>query len=285
MNLRDYALALLSALAFSIFSILGKPFLANIRPELASGLAYLSAGIVLLAFFLFQSRKKPLLPNFGRDTRLLVLSLFIGSMAAPSLFFHGLSLLPATTTAFLSNFEVLFTVVLAALFFHERLKGKVLLPIAVIFLGAVLVTTNGNLNFQMVQVQGAFFVLLGCLFWAIDNNLVRILMQRIELIQMSLVKSFFGGLVLVCGSMIFNFRFNLESTVVFLFLGILLAISIVSYFSAIKSIGAARTISVYSVYSLFGAILAVFFLGETISFTQFFAGLTMLGGVLLLTRS
>ena len=105
-----------------------------------------------------------------------------GAVIAPSLYFVGLTHASASDAALIANGEVLFSVLLAVIFFRERLRAVGWIAILLVLAGMVIITTN--LDFTSFTLQQIHYkdmlLILSMLFWALDNNLSRYLAQKMN---------------------------------------------------------------------------------------------------------
>lgn len=120
-----YVCAILAAAMFGSVSTIAKPLASSVNPLLISSLVYLVAALVLTPI----THKTPYKPATRRDYGLILAVSFCGAVIAPLLYFIGLNHTSASDAALLSNGEGPFTVLLAMLFFKEKVKklGSLLL--------------------------------------------------------------------------------------------------------------------------------------------------------------
>jgi len=222
-----------------------------------------------------------------KDFRILALVIFCGSVVAPLLLLNGLSQTTAVNTSLLLNGESLFTALIAFVFLSERGVKKEYLGIAMLLIGVVFVTTNGG--FQKLtlteNIAGNLLIVGACLFWGIDNNLSRFLSKKRDIILITGLKCFIGGLALLAIAFVIGVPFSIPliSMPYLLSVGAFsIAFSILLFLFALRKIGSMRTGVIYSMSSLFGAVLAFLILREPFSFIQLVAGAIMLLGVYIL---
>ena len=288
--------AFVSALLFGISSTLNKVALVNVHPTVVAGMIYFVGGVFLFGIH-FSPLSKKILAFFEsleiepkitmKDFRILALVILCGSVVAPLLLLNGLSQATAVNTSLLLNAESLFTALIAFVFFSERGVKKEYLGIALLLIGVVFVTTNGG--FQKLtlteNIAGNLLIVGACLFWGIDNNLSRFLSKKRDIILITGLKCFIGGLALLTIAFVIGVPFSIPliSMPYLLSVGAFsIAFSIVLFLFALRKIGSMRTGVIYSMSSLFGAVLAFLILKEPFSFIQLVAGAIMLLGVYIL---
>ena len=291
-----YVSAVASALLFGISSTLNKIALENVHPTIIAGMIYFIGGIFLFAIH-FSPLSKKILTLFEspeiepkittKDFRILAFVVICGSVVAPLLLLNGLNQTTAINTSLLLNAESLFTALIAFVFLSERGTKKEYLGIAMLLVGVVFVTTNGE--FQKLtlteNIAGNLLIVGACLFWGIDNNLSRFLSKKRDIILITGLKCFIGGLALLAIAFVIGVPFSIPliSTPYLLSVGAFsIAFSILLFLFALRKIGSMRTGVIYSLSSLFGAVLAFLILRESFSFIQLLAGAIMLLGVYVL---
>jgi len=280
-----YVFAIVSAIAFGSVSVLAKPLVSSVDPVFLASLVYIISAITLSPFA--QKKKK----NLTKRDLLLVLSIALcGAVIAPSLYFVGLTHASASDAALIANGEVFFSVLLAVMFFREKLRIIGWIAILLVLSGMVIITTNLNFtDFSLQQIHYKdMLLILSMLFWGLDNNLSRYLAQKMDVANIVQIKSAIGGvMLLVIALLIFRVDINLqtEQIIPILVLGSVgFAASLFFFLQGLKRIGTVRTITIFSMSSVFGLVAASIFLAEHISWYQIIAAGIMILGIYLVSR-
>lgn len=126
-------LVLLSALFYTTYIIIGKDMLKNIPPMVVTTYTTVGCGIFLLTYSLLNGKMMPI-TDINIVGAVIVLSLF-STIISILTFAIGLKLLGATKASIISAIEPVFTVVLAYVFFDEKLN-------AIQFLGGLLIVLS-----------------------------------------------------------------------------------------------------------------------------------------------
>ncbi len=265
----------------------------NVHPTLVAGMIYFVGGVFFLGIH-FSPLSKKILTLFEspeiesiltpKDIGTLAFVILCGSVVAPSLLLSGLNQTTAINTSLLLNAESLFTTLIAFVFLSERGTKKEYLGIAMLLLGVVFVTTNGEFEKLTLSenITGNLLVIGACLFWGIDNNLSRFLSKKRDIILVTGLKCLIGGLALLAIAFVIGVSFTIPliSMPYLLSVGAFsIAFSILLFLFALRKIGAMRTGVIYSTSSLFGAILAFVILREGFTPMQLIAGIVMLLGI------
>ena len=279
-----YLFAVLSAVMFGSVSVLAKPLVSSVDPILLASFVYIISAITLSPF---AQKKKSL----TRRDILLILSIAVcGAVIAPSLYFVGLTHASASDAALIVNGEVFFSVLLAVMFFKEKLKLVGWIAILLVLAGMVIITTNLNFSdFTLQQIHYKdMLLILSMLFWALDNNLSRFLAQKMDVANIVQIKSAIGGIsLLVIALLVFRVDINIVTNQIIpiLVLGVVgFAASLFFFLQGLKRIGTVRTITIFSMSSVFGLVAASVFLAEQISGYQIMAAGIMIFGVYLVSR-
>ena len=288
--------AVASALLFGTSATLNKIALENVHPTVVAGMIYFVGGVFLFGIH-FSPLSKKILALFespeieskitAKDFRTLAFVILCGSVVAPLLLLNGLNQTTAINTSLLLNAESLFTALIAFVFLSERGAKKEYLGITLLLVGVVFVTTNGELQKLTLteNIVGNLLIVGACLFWGIDNNLSRFLSKKRDIILITGLKCFIGGIALLVIAFVIGVPFSIPLISIPYLLSVgafSIAFSILLFLFALRKIGSMRTGVIYSISSLFGAVLAFLILKEPFSFIQLVAGAIMLLGVCVL---
>ena len=280
-----YLFAILAAIMFGSVSTLAKPLVSTVNPLLLSSMIYLIAAVTLTPL----AHKQPFPAN--KKNCLLILAIAIcGAVIAPSLFFVGLTHASASDAPLIANGEVFFSVLLAMAFFKERLGKLGYVATVLVLAGMIIVTTDLNFSdftLQQIHYQDMLLI-LSMLFWGIDNNLSRILAQKIHVAKIAQIKSAIGGtIMLVIAIFGFGVPLNVQMSQIppILVLGVVgFAVSLYFFLQSLKRISTVRTVLIFSMSSVFGLVAASVFLQEQISWYQIMAAGIMIFGIYLMNR-
>ena len=278
-----YFSAVLSALFFGSVTTLAKPTLDAINPLVLTCMIYLISAIALTPVTLHKKA------SFRRKDLLLILGVSLaGAVIAPLLFFHGLHMTSASNTAVLSNTEIVFTVIIAILFFKEKINRIGYAGLLMVTIGAMVVTSTKISDSYFSLDVGSILVIGSSLFWAIDNNVSKIITKRVDILKIAQLKSTIGGAILL--GVVFATHIPVllpENEIPFvLLLGTVgFALSLFLFLKSLHIIGVVKTIVIFATSSVFGLIFAVLFLHEQVSIFQIIAICVMILGIYLINRT
>ena len=274
--------AILAALFYGFGTPLSKLLLVHISPYLLSSLLYFGAGIGMLFVVLFtkSQRKSRFVNEFKkRDLKFIILMIAL-DIIAPILLMIGLTTTNASTASLLNNFEIVFTGIIAMIFFKEIVGRKMWVAISLIVLAGAMLTFEDFTGFHISI--GALFVLGASLSWGLENNCTRMLSKGNPL-HVVVIKGLGSGL----GSLIIALVVNQASVVwYFVILALLLGfvsygMSLYFYISAQRQLGAARTSAFYAIAPFVGSIFSFIVLKDSLSIVFGIAFILMIFGTYL----
>jgi drug/metabolite transporter (DMT)-like permease len=275
-----------SALFGSVFTLAKIP-LTTVDPLALSAIVYTIAGLGLIPFAKASFRL-----NTRRDYYHLAIITIFGAVAAPLLLLYGLQQTNASDAAILANGEIVFTIILSAIFFGEKPHGKVgLFAVILVITGLFIATTDLKVSETMLELNSGNLMILASMFmWAIDNNISRRLTSNVSPAKIAMVKSLSGGLVMLAIALALGKRDVITSIEPNLWL-IIVCMSLSGFGGAlllflqgIKKIGTVKTMSVFSMTPIFGIVIAALALGESISVFQGIATGLIIVGIMLVSR-
>jgi drug/metabolite transporter (DMT)-like permease len=245
-------LAFGAAIAFGSTIPLVHHFGAHVGPFTTASALYFGASLIAVLWRSPPGTEPPVRREHWARIALVAVA---GAVVAPAALAWGLQHSDATSASLLLNFEAIFTVLLARIFFGERIGARVWVASLLVLLGgSALVVGNGALS--LPAATGLLAVLLATTAWAIDNTLTRPL-ANLDPMGVIARKAILGSAFAVLLAAVFREPLPSPSSV-----AILLAcgatgygLSLRLYLLAQRKVGAARTGSVFAVAPFIGAVL------------------------------
>ena len=276
--------ALGAAVLFGASAPLSKLLLRELDPVPLAALLYLGSGMVALLVILLQyglnlrsDHHPPIEAPISRnDLPWLTGAIFAGGVMAPIILLFSLQVTQASTASLLLNFEIVATTFLAATFFKESTGQRVWVSMTAITLGAILLSWEGS---DWGLSMGALGVLLACILWGLDNNFTRNISSK-DPLSIVAIKGFGAGLFSLAISQILGNRLpGLGKVVEAMILGGLsYGVSIMLFIRAMRSLGAARTSTLFGTAPFMGALLSLVIFREIPGVIFFLAFLIMVFG-------
>jgi drug/metabolite transporter (DMT)-like permease len=184
-----YLSAIIGALLFGSVSTVAKPIVVSVNPLWLSCLVYLVSGATITPVV-----KGDKYSIRTKDYLFLIITSICGAAIAPTMFFFGLKLITAVDGSLLSNGEVIFSILLALTIFGEKLNRIGYIAMALVLGGVIIVTTNLQFDSSLLKTNPGNLLIVGAtIFWALDNNICRILTHRIDITKIIQLKSFIGS--------------------------------------------------------------------------------------------
>lgn len=279
---RGIGFALASAVLFGVSTPLAKLLVGAIPPLLLAGLLYAGSGVGLLLILgarqaVIANRSSISMPQSG-DWRWLAVAILCGGIAGPAALMYGLLTTSASTASLLLNLEGVFTALLAWILFRENYERRVALGMVLIVGGGLVLTWTPG---QSTPVSpGTLLIAAACFLWALDNNLTRKVAGS-DAVMIASLKGMVAGavnvfLALLLGAVLPPVGIIAGAAAVGL-LGY--GISLVLFVLALRHLGSARSSAYFSVAPFFGAVVALAFQSDSLSWQLLVAGLLMGIGV------
>jgi drug/metabolite transporter (DMT)-like permease len=287
---RVYAGLVLTMVFWGSAFATSKMLVLEVSPEVGAALRY-GIGSLLMMAILFRRSAKPI-PARDDWGRLAVVAL-IGVTGFTTLFFHGLSLAPASDAGMIvPTMSPVFTAMAGMLFLGEgfrlgRVAGlAVSLAGAVLFFGDVLLHTAG----QGGRAWGDAALVGSAICWAAASILSRPLSVRIGAMPTAAWTTFLGSVVLLLisapklaavpwAALTGRFWWVLAWVVIFP-----TVIAYILWMEGIRAIGSGPTTSFMFLAPVFALLIAAVLLGERPTALQGAGGALMLLGVWLVNR-
>jgi drug/metabolite transporter (DMT)-like permease len=277
-TLRDRAVlaALGAAVLFGAGTPAAKALLGHADPWLLAGLLYAGSGLGLFAWR--RLRHAPAVRIAPGERGWLAAAIFSGGVVGPALLMLGLSGMPASGASLLLNAEGVFTALLAWFVFRENVDRRIALGMALIVAGAAVLGWPGEARFG--EALPALAVLGACFAWGLDNNFTRkVALNDATFIAMA--KGLAAGATNIALALAMGASMPAAATMVAAGLVGLASygVSLVLFVVALRGLGTARTGAYFSTAPFVGAVLAIMFLGESVSVRLLAGGGLMALGV------
>lgn len=282
MKQKNFFTLLLAAFLFSLSAPISKKLLDQNSPVLIAALFYFGAALGLLPLFwknLISELKG--INKEKNDCWRLPLSILTGGLLAPLCFLFGIKYANASAASLFLNFQMIFTAVFAFFLFKEHLSKRFLLSSLIVLVAGLILFIPQTMEMQ----KGLILVLLACLLWSFDNNLVATI-RSISPETNTIMKGLFGGginLILYQGTKEIGEELSLSVFVVALIVGaISYGYSIVLYIRGARIMGAARSQMIFGMHPFLAVILSWVFLNESLNIFFIISFILMMGGAFLL---
>jgi drug/metabolite transporter (DMT)-like permease len=229
-----------------------------------AGLLYIGAALAVLPATVVRRPTSRAVRQAGPR---LVLAVVVGGAVAPVLLAAGLARTPAATASLLLNVELVATVILAAVLFHEHIGPRVATGTVLVVSGSALLTSTAGPALRL----GALFVVGACLCWAVDNCVTASL-DEMAPHHITMAKGLVAGSANLTIALVIGHLPSLHVILGALIIGALgYGLSITLWVAGARELGAARGQLIFAVAPFVGAVIAWTVLGEPISTAQVIA--------------
>jgi drug/metabolite transporter (DMT)-like permease len=106
--------------------------------------------------------------SFKKTDLVYIVSMIVLDIVAPILLLVRLEMTTASTTSLLNNFEIVFTSLIAMIFFKEIIGKRMWIAIILIFIAGVILSIDNIENLSIST--GSIFVILASLALGLENN-------------------------------------------------------------------------------------------------------------------
>ncbi|HAH31574.1 MAG TPA: EamA family transporter [Elusimicrobia bacterium] len=274
--------ALLAAFLFALSVPLGKLLLGKLAPLELAAFCYLGCA---LGLFCWRALSGPsaAAERLGRkDIKWVAAFTFFGGVAAPLLLFEGLRLSPSSRVSLMLNSELVFTSLIAVVFFGERGGRRLWMAVALVTAGAFCLGLDDG---TPGAGKGLALVALASLSWALDNNFTARVSAK-DPLAIAAIKGLVGGIInLVLALAVYGRAAPAAPAILALALGaVSYGASLVFLILSMRELGAARAGAFFGAYPFMGALAGLLFLAEPLSaglmaaFVFTAAGVALLAG-------
>ena len=280
-TLQGYVAILTAAVFFGAWASAGTIALETLHPLTIIFYSQLLPGLVFLPWVRGLRLTR-------LDAKLVAGTTLAGAVLGPVVYFYGLAGTTAANAALLSNTESFFTMILAYALLRERIAVRGYPALAVIGIGAFLVTTDlrfGDVEFLRHLVGNGLLLAAACC-WALNNVGSTVLLRRIRILPLLGVQLVAGSILVlpVAAASGASLEVPLGAWPYLLFLAFGgIGVFAVLFFYAFRTIGAMRTGAVLSTSSLWGVLIALYvFPADGLGTWEIVVGALMIGGLLAL---
>ena len=284
-----YVFVIVSAALAGLIHSVSKPILefsssntVEINPLTFAAIIFIVNGL----FFTPIRKNGEPIKKIGRRNYFLLILIGVVEVLAISTYFFGLKESTAVNASILTNGEIIFSIFIALIVFREKLGKKELPYFSMIIIGASIIPIGYDLYQHEMNltdlVFGDLLILLAGLLYAVDINMCKHISSKINAKKITQISSFAGGGFALFLILIFQIPFNVSISHIpnIAVVGIFgTGLSTYFFIMALRSIGAVRTILLYSSTSVFGMVFATLLLHEVITLQNVLSIALVLGGM------
>lgn len=292
MSRRSLAYLALVATTFAWASslILAKiVFTENVGPIVFVALRYTLACPFLLIMTLHRKRRKTV-EDMKKHWKILALAGLSGPFISQIMQYIGLELTAASDALLLLNLTPIFAVILAAIILKEAITVEKVAGLLLATVGATLIVMNTSSDyvvFDLFRLLGNLIVIVSTFFFAINGIAGKIAVKSVDAVS----TTFYSTLVAVpfiwisavfLEDVTILFRMSTMAWVIVLWVAIVnTVLAFILYYESMKYIEASRVQITLNLIGVWGVLMSVIVLQETVTILQIAGGfLTMVGVVI-----
>ena len=280
-----YVFVNLSCVMWASNFVLGRILREEIDPLMLTAFRVVVASL-FYAVILGRSAVKERL--FPRHWALLTGMALTGVLGFPVLLYRGLQLTTATDGVLINATGPLMTAVLAAILLKERLFPRHVLGGFISFFGVALIVSGGSFErLQQWHVNvGDLYILLAVALWGLYSVISRGATRLGSVFSVTTISTwmalpFFFGAAAV-GWQVAPTHWSWYLLLAVIYIGIFpLGVAFLSWNEGVRRVGPNRAMVFYNMLPVYGSILGVILLGESLGAQHFIGGGLILSGSLM----
>ncbi len=281
-----YFAAFGAAILGGLLPSISKPLLNIVSPLLFTTIVTFAPAILFTPVSIRSKENKHIKKQ---GYAILAASAIASGLIAPYIYFVGLQESTASDAALLGNGEMIFTVLIATMFFGERLSRRGFFALTLLTFGIVAVITDLQFSPKSLDLAapGHVLILAATFLWGVDNNVTSAITERVDVARIIVIKSIISGTgLLFIAFLLHALVVNSVADLLYVFLFGVIVFSGTAFLSiqSLKRLGPITTTIVFPITSIFGLIFAYILLGENITVLQVGSVIVILFGIYLLTR-
>lgn len=245
-------------------------------------------GSVILVFIARLFREKITLQKLKANKKDLLLVLLLRSLIGELFLTFGLSQTQAVKAIFLTKIEPYFVLIFAWIIYKEKVQPKHLLLLLVHLVGAIILSTGGNLNIISKAQIGDIFIIIAMALFASSYSFGKRLAENVGPISSNAVTMGIASLILTPVLLVFSPIQNLSNTLgwTYLIVYVILfnVIALTLWYQSLKTVKGWVVSALRYVGPILGAPFAYLLLKETLTLTQIFGAVIVIATSFLIVR-
>jgi drug/metabolite transporter (DMT)-like permease len=247
--------------------------------------------IACLLFALLLSRQPPAERKLGQDRRLLLAMGIVGVVLFAPTLYLGLRFTTAVSATLINGFGPLITGLLAALVIQEPMSRRQVTGALVGLAGVLVLISGGSLTFwrELSSSLGDLIMVGAVTLWGLYSVLSRRTMYGRSAVSATALSAFIGLPLLFLGAF-WELRFlpvtpSPQLALAVLYIGLFpTGVGFLAWNAGVRRLGASGAMVFYNTLPLYGALLGILLLGETVGLSHLVGGALIVGGGLWAAR-
>jgi drug/metabolite transporter (DMT)-like permease len=273
--------------------ILAKIVFVELTPITFVALRYTLACPILIPMAHLAKRRQESSNNPRKYWKLLVAAGLAGPFLSQVMQYIGLNMTTASDAVLLLNFTPVFAVILAAAIIDERISIAKLLGLFTATLGAIMIVFNPALVDPIIsptRLIGNVILLASTFFFAVNGIIGKVAVKSVDSVNVTLYSTLAAVPFLWMSVAIFEdlsilFALSLQAWIIVMWVGIVnTAFAFMLYYESMKYIEASKVQIALNLIGVWGVLMSIPILGETISLLQILGGAVTIFGVIMVQR-
>ncbi len=284
-----YLALVITTVAWSSSLIFAKLIFDEVSPIVFVALRYTLACPFLLVLTLQQNRKNKS-GNLKKNWKILIVAGLSGPFISQIMQYIGLAMTTASDALLLMNLTPIFAVILAAPLLKERITFDKILGLLLATIGVILIVMNTSPEYAAINVQrilGDIIVIASTFFFAINGIAGKIAVKYENAVTVTFYSTLFAvPFIWISAALLEDvtvlFRMSAVTWLVIAWVAIVNTVmAFILYYQSMKYIEASRVQITLNLVAVWGVLMSVLILHETITLLQITGGFLTIIGVIL----
>lgn len=268
-------------------SFVGTKIAYSTFPPLTLGACRFILATILLAAVV-GVRKQLAQPKRG-DLKLLALSGFLGITMYFAMENIGVSLTSASNAALICASYPAITILLERVIYGIKFTRMKALGVAMAIFGVYLIASQDGGNLEGSKFIGNIILFVTGFVWAFYNFVTRKVVNTYPALTVSFYQTLFGTIAFIPLALVEYKDWRMPtpgSFAVLMYLGILCSVAAYMLYNyGLRRLSASTAVTLINLVPVFGVLLSVLILGETVRKEQLIGGAIVIAGVILSVRN
>ncbi|MHA1943502.1 MAG: DMT family transporter [Candidatus Thorarchaeota archaeon] len=284
-----YLAIILTTVLWASSLIFAKLIFAEVGPIVFVALRYTLACPFLLVVTL-QHKKKQTVEDVKNNWKILLVAGLSGPFISQILQYIGLELTTASDALLLMNLTPIFAVILAAPVLNEKITSEKVVGLVLATIGAILIvmnTTPEAATFDIWRFLGALIVIVSTFFFAINGIAGKIAIKSIDAVSTTFYSTLFAVPFIWISATLLDdvtvlLTMSTEAWLVVMWVAIVNTVfAFILYYESMKQIEASLIQIMLNLVAVWGVLMSIFVLNETVTYLQIFGGAVTVIGVII----
>ncbi|MFX1605561.1 MAG: DMT family transporter [Promethearchaeota archaeon] len=284
-----YLAIVITTVLWSSSLIFAKIVFTEVGPIVFVALRYTIACPFLLIITI-QYKKKQTIQDVKSNWEILLIAGLSGPFLSQIIQYVGLELTTASDALFLLNFTPIFAVIIAAPVLNEKITLEKVLGLILATLGAILIVMNtapDYATFDFWRFFGDLIVIASTFFFAINGIVGKIAVKSIDAISTTFYSTLFAlPFIWISAALLEDMTVLLTMSVEAWLLVTWVAvvntvIGFILYYESMKNIEASLVQIILNLIAVWGVLMSIFVLHETVTSLQVLGGVVTVVGVVI----